>query len=292
MTIESFIDRPDGRRLRLLEQGEPDAPAWMYLHGLPGAADEAWLPEPLAGRVRLLSFDRPGFGGSTPCPDYTLAMLADDISAIADARSVSTIRLLGFSAGGLFALACAGRIGARVARVVSVGAPALHWLNDPDREAAELTAGAWQGARDNPEQLAESLTALTGNGPTLQDAMRSSLSAEDLAVLDQSDTKHRFAQTMAQATRHGAVTSASALARELQLMVSPRGYELGTLPASVCFLHGDSDQLLTVRHLEAFHRSFPQSEAVVLPGQGHYSPLLGPGAPTLWADWMLNEVRE
>lgn len=287
MTIEGFIDRPDGRRLRVQEQGAPDAPVWIYLHGLPGAADEARLPEAVAEKVRLLAFDRPGYGGSTSCPEYTLAMLAEDIGAIADAYSAPTIRLLGFSAGGLFALATARLLGERVSRVVSVGAPALHWLDDPDREAAALTAGAWQGARDNPAQLAEALTALTGDGPTLQEAMRSSLSAEDLAVLDESDTKHRFAQTMAQATRQGPATSASTLARELQLMVSPWRYELETLPASVNFIHGDSDQLLTVRHLEALHQSCPHSRAIILPGEGHYSPLLGPGASALWTDWIL-----
>jgi|GEM_PF-4709443 len=288
--MEGFIDRPDGRRLRVLEQGESDAPVWLYLHGLPGSADEAWLPGAVADRVRLLSFDRPGYGGSTTCSEYTLATLAEDIGAIADAYSVPTIRLLGFSAGGLFALAAARLLGERVSRVVSVGAPALHWLDDPDREAAALTAGAWQGARDNPEQLAEALTALTRDGATLQEAMRDSLSPEDIAIIDQPGIRDRFAQTMAQATCQGAVTSAAALASELQLMVSPWRYELETLPASVHFIHGDSDQLLTVRHLEALHQSCPHSRAVILPGEGHYSPLLGPGASALWAAWILEHA--
>jgi pimeloyl-ACP methyl ester carboxylesterase len=290
LTIEGFIDRPEGRRLRVLEQGESDAPAWLYLHGLPGSADEAWLPGAVADRVRLLSFDRPGYGGSTTCSEYTLAMLAEDIGAIADAYSVPTIRLLGFSAGGLFALSAARLLGERVSRVVSVGAPAIHWLDDPDREAAALTAGAWQGARDNPEQLAEALTALTRDGATLQEAMRDSLSPEDIAIIDQPGIRHRFAQTMAQATCQGAITSAAAFASELQLMVSPWRYELETLPASVNFIHGDSDQLLTVRHLEALHQSCPHSRAVILPGEGHYSPLLGPGASALWTDWILENA--
>ncbi len=285
--IEHNLGRPDGRHLRVLEQGEPSAPVVLYLHGLPGAADEAWLPDEFAGQVRLLAFDRPGFGGSSPCADYDLATMADDVRAIADWLSVSQLTLLGFSAGGLFALACASLLQDRITRVVSVAAPALHWLDDPDREAAPLTAGAWQGARENPASLAQSLMTLTEDAEALKSAMLGSLSPEDVTVLTQSEGRCRFERAMRQATRQGATTSAATLARELQLMVSPWPYDLDGLSASLCFIHGSQDRLLTVRHLEAFRSRCPGSDALEVPGEGHYSLLLGACAPALWVKWIL-----
>lgn len=289
---EYLLDRPDGRRLRVLEQGSPHGQVVMYLHGLPGAADEAWLPETFTDQVRLLAFDRPGFGGSTPCVDYDMALLTEDMVAIADALSVQQMTLLGFSAGGLFALACASLVGDRVTRVVSVAAPALHWLDDPDSEAAPLTAGAWQGARNNPALLAESLRALTSDAVALQTAMRDSLSAEDAAVLKQPEGRQRFERAMERTVEQGEQVSALTLAREVQMMVSPWPYDLEKLTASLCFIHGDCDQLLTVRHLEAFQYCCPKSRAEVLPGEGHYSLLLGPDAPDLWARHILNCVEK
>lgn len=284
---EHYLSRGDGRRLRVLEQGSPDGWPVVYLHGVPGAADEAWLPDAVAERVRLLAFDRPGYGGSTPCPDYDMARMADDVLAIADALSIQKMTLLGFSAGGLFALACASVMGQRVTRVVSVGAPALHWLDDPDSEAAPLTANAWQGARTDPALLADSLMTLTNDASTLQTAMRDSLSLEDLTALDQPEGRDRFECAMRRTVEQGAPVSAATLARDIHLMVSPWHYDLDRLSASLCFIHGDRDQLLTPRHLEAFKKCCPKSDAVVLPGEGHYSLLQGSAAPDLWARWVL-----
>ncbi len=289
---EHYIDRPGGRQLRVLEQGSRNGQVVMYLHGVPGAADEAWLPDEFTERVRLLAFDRPGYGGSSPCPDYDLETMADDVLAIADALSVQKMTLLGFSAGGLFALACAGLMKDRVTRVVSVGAPALHWLNDPDQEAAPLTANAWQGARTDPALLAESLTALTTDVSTLQTALRDSLSVEDIDILDQPEGQRRFECAMRRTIEQGAAVSAATLARDLYLMVSPWPYDLEGLSASLCFIHGDRDQLLTLRHLEAFQKYCPQSDVVVLPGEGHYSPLQGSGASDLWSRWVLKNTNE
>src|SRR5919108_3197173 len=55
--------------------------------------------------LRLVSFDRPGFGGSTPRPGRTVADAAADVAAVADRLGLGRFAVWGRSGGGPFALA-------------------------------------------------------------------------------------------------------------------------------------------------------------------------------------------
>jgi pimeloyl-ACP methyl ester carboxylesterase len=96
-------------------------------------------------RIRLVSFDRPGYGGSTPAP-FGLAAIGADAHAVADDLGVGRFATLGFSGGGPGALAAAAVPGGRVTRVgIASGAGpfrlvpgALDELDDNDRAALSL----------------------------------------------------------------------------------------------------------------------------------------------------------
>jgi pimeloyl-ACP methyl ester carboxylesterase len=87
-------------------------------------------------RVRLhwVSYDRPGYGGSSPHDGRTAVSAAADVAAIADALGIGRFAVLGHSGGGPHALACAALLPERVMAAVSVSAPApfdaagLDWL--------------------------------------------------------------------------------------------------------------------------------------------------------------------
>src|SRR5215813_3435402 len=97
-----------GRVLRVRDAGEPDGAVVMYFHGTPSSRLDLCFGEELAaGRgVRLVCFDRPGYGGSTPAP-FGLASIAADAHAIADELDVARFATLGLSGGGPGALAAA-----------------------------------------------------------------------------------------------------------------------------------------------------------------------------------------
>jgi hypothetical protein len=75
---EMEIDR-GGRVLRARDAGAPGGAVVMYFHGTPGSRLDLCFGEQLAAErgVRLVSFDRPGYGGSTPVP-FGLASIAAD----------------------------------------------------------------------------------------------------------------------------------------------------------------------------------------------------------------------
>lgn len=105
--------------------GERDLHVYDTGSGVPvfwchGTLNLGLPPEPLfrAG-VRWLSYDRPGYGGSTPRPGRTVASAATDISHIADALGVDRFAVFGHSACSFtnsapHALACAALLGDRV----------------------------------------------------------------------------------------------------------------------------------------------------------------------------------
>ena len=81
--------------------------AVVALHGLPGTVrDFRWLGAALAGRVRLVRVDLPGFGG-TPRGGRTVALRARFVVDVLDALGIERAVLLGHSMGGAVATAVA-----------------------------------------------------------------------------------------------------------------------------------------------------------------------------------------
>jgi hypothetical protein len=67
----------------------------MYFHGTPSSRLDLCFGEQLAAEygVRLVSFDRPGYGGSTPA-SFGLASIAADAHAIADELGIARFATL------------------------------------------------------------------------------------------------------------------------------------------------------------------------------------------------------
>ena len=99
----------DGRVLQVLERGHPDGKPVLVHNGTPSSR---LIYEPdvrLAERqgIRLISYDRPGYGGSTAKPGRTVADCAQDVRAIAARLGIERLAIWGISGGGPHALACA-----------------------------------------------------------------------------------------------------------------------------------------------------------------------------------------
>src|SRR4051812_29200684 len=84
------VTAPDGRTLAVLEAGEPDGPAIVAHHGSPGSGRlfRTELESARERGLRLITYDRPGFGGSSPHEGRRVADAAADVAAILDALGV------------------------------------------------------------------------------------------------------------------------------------------------------------------------------------------------------------
>ena len=171
-TLHAYDTRADGNAASPGTSGSPVAVFW--LHGSPNVGSP---PEPLfaaaeANGLRWVSYDRPGYGGSSPHDGRTVASAAADVAAIAEALGIGRFAVLGHSGGGPHALACAALLPERVIAAVSVSAPApfdadrLDWFAGwPPGIAAENRAAAagraaleahWAGAE--PEDMSAFFT--------------------------------------------------------------------------------------------------------------------------------------
>ena len=133
------IQTPDGRILAVDEAGDPAGVPVVVHHGTPGLRPHyAPLVGPDAQErgIRLIGYDRPGYGGSTPRPGRTVGDAAADVDAICDALGLDRICTWGISGGGPHALACAALLPDRVAAAASVAGIAPH-----DAEGLDWLAG-------------------------------------------------------------------------------------------------------------------------------------------------------
>ncbi|HEV2776784.1 MAG TPA: alpha/beta hydrolase [Solirubrobacteraceae bacterium] len=126
--IARFVSLHDGRQLRYLACGPRDGRLVLYLHGAIGSP-HCTGPELDAVThtlgIRYVMVSRPGFGGSDPAPGRSLLSFAADAAALADELGHDRFAVVGVSAGGPYALACAHELPERVAAaaVVSCMAP-------------------------------------------------------------------------------------------------------------------------------------------------------------------------
>ena len=112
---------PDGRTLHGYDREAGQLPVFWH-HGTPNVGEP---PAPLfeaADRsgIRWVSFDRPGYGGSTAQPDRSMGSTADWVSAVADRLGLDSFALMGHSGGSSHALAAAAQLPDRTRAVVAV----------------------------------------------------------------------------------------------------------------------------------------------------------------------------
>jgi pimeloyl-ACP methyl ester carboxylesterase len=62
-----IVSTQDGRQLHITEAGQLDGVPVLALHGTPSAGllYVRWIEDAQARGIRLISYDRPGYGGST-----------------------------------------------------------------------------------------------------------------------------------------------------------------------------------------------------------------------------------
>jgi len=100
----------DGRWIAYLACGPADGLLVFYLHGAIGSPQQV-CPELEAVvdelGVRYVMVSRPGFGESDPLPGRTLTGFAAYLAELADQFGSQRFAVVGVSAGGPYALACA-----------------------------------------------------------------------------------------------------------------------------------------------------------------------------------------
>ena len=221
--------------------------------------------------IRLISYDRPGYGGSERHRDRTVADAASDVAAIADALGIERFSVVGRSGGGPHALACAALLGSRVARAAALctlapsDAEDLNWwegMADSNRKAYQkaevmLTADLARQAgqiRQDPGSL------LRGLGPELAGQDRKVV--EDIAIW------RIIAENHAEALRD----NASGWIDDVLAFRRPWGFRPSVITTTPVLLwHGGDDVFSPVGHTRWLAAQIDSSKLEVQSGAAHFT---------------------
>jgi len=276
--IEHTVRVKAGRVLLALEDGDLGGKPIFALHGTPGCrlAYPPLVAHAQKNGIRLISYDRPGYGGSTAQSGRQIGDVAADVAAIADALGVDRFGVWGFSGGGAPALGCAALLGRRV-----VGAACLSGVAPYPAEGLDWLAGMGElnvedfllMFRDRPawEKKCEEdrKDLLRWTPKQLEEGWASLLSAVDQKALTGTAVDFLVRQA-----HEGLRPGAGGIIDDTLSIALPWGFELEHIRVPVQIWHGEQDRFVPVSHGEWLAARIPDVDAHIEPHQGHVTVFL------------------
>jgi pimeloyl-ACP methyl ester carboxylesterase len=269
------VTAADGRTLAVREAGDPDGVPVFTLHGTPGSnlIYPPYARDAEERGIRLIAYDRPGYGASTRHEGRTIADSARDLETIADALGLERVCVWGISGGGAPALAAAALLPDRVAAAAALAAVApygadgldyfegmgelnvvgarLLLAGDHDAYLAMLEEGRVMMLNGSPEDALEFMSSL------ISDVDREALTLENV----------EFTMKM---TRAGVETGVGGwFDDEIATTVAPWGFDLSSIRVPVLYWHGEQDRFVPFGHGVWLADRIPGVEARLTPDDGH-----------------------
>ena len=269
--MDRIVHTPDGRVLAVEDAGDPagspvlvhnGTPMSRHLYG-PNVADAA------ERGLRLISYDRPGYGGSTPQPGRAVADCAADVRAICAELEIGKLAMWGLSGGGPRVLACAALLpdlvtaAAALASFAPYGADGLDWFD------CIQAADAYRLALTDPDAVRAGLDEAR---KAVLDMTASSLAKEWAPVLPPADTAVLTGELaeFTIRTQHEALAAGSqGWWDDSYGLINPWGFELADIAVPVLLLHGRQDTFVPFAHGQWLATHIPGVEARLLDDDGH-----------------------
>jgi pimeloyl-ACP methyl ester carboxylesterase len=274
---DDAIRLSDGRRLAYAEWGDPQGRCVFLFHGTPHS--RLWCPDETAtasSNVRLVTIDRPGIGGSDVLPQRTFGAWPREVVELADALGVEKFSVVGWSAGGPYAAACAARIPARLTGVGIVCSRHLSQFNIAENPSAERELEAddremFELARRDPnaaaraaaEQHREWVQELRNRPEVVLDGYETP--AGDRWFFEDEERLRGFLDAVRESVRQGP----EAFAREVIDVWLPWGFRVADIATEVHLWHGAQDPIVERRHVDFIVQTLPNARPTVWNDSGH-----------------------
>jgi pimeloyl-ACP methyl ester carboxylesterase len=269
------VVRPGGRTLEVLVDGQATGRPLLFHWGTPSGA--VWFGQlaDAASRagLRLVTYSRPGYAGSTPMPGRSVADAAADVSAILDALGADDFLTAGWSGGGPHALACAALLPDRCAAAASIAGVAPHpaqgldWMAGMGQDNLDEFSAALEGKdalRPVLEKWATELGAV--RGPEVADSLRTLVSDVDKRALT-----GEFAEMLAESFRRAVSKGVAGWLDDDLAFTRPWGFELGSIRRPVAVWQGGQDRMVPFAHGAWLAERIRGARVHLHPDEGHLS---------------------
>jgi pimeloyl-ACP methyl ester carboxylesterase len=290
-STDADVKTADGRTLRYQAVGAPRGTPIFLMHGTPGSRIG---PRPRTSvlyrlGVRLISYDRPGYGGSGRHQGRSVADCAADVAGIADHLGLDTFAVVGRSGGGPHALACAARLPDRVTRAAVLVSFAPNEAGDDLDWYEGMNDANVRGFATDPaeeQKLVESLRLQadrTRRRPvSLLESLRGQISGPDRTVVNDPTIERLLLEAYAEATRpgpYGWIDDVLALRRGW-------GFSLSEVQQRVRLWHGAEDNVVPASHTRWLAERIRGAELHVQTDTAHFGAM---GILPSMLSWLIEE---
>jgi pimeloyl-ACP methyl ester carboxylesterase len=278
----TFATRDDEKKVAFEVSGASDGFPVFLMHGMPGCRAG---PKPRSislyrHGIRLICYDRPGYGRSDRREGRDVADTAQDVAAVATELGLDRFAIVGRSGGGPHALACAAdpvlrEMVTRVAVLVSFAPsdiPGFNWfagMNDDNVRGF---------SRDAPDTAArtreiEELAKRTLEHPRhLMPHLKGQMTLKDRQVVNQFGLRRKIVDAHREALRNGPggwIDDALALCRNWKFELDA----IDTAMTEVLIWHGEEDTFAPVDHAYWLQKQIQGAKVHVEPDAAHFDAM-------------------
>jgi pimeloyl-ACP methyl ester carboxylesterase len=250
---------PDGVKLHYLDEGNPNGPVIVLLHGFTASAHswDQWAAR-LGDRYHLIAIDLPGHGLTSTPADYqgSTEAFRDTLAAFVRARGLQRFALVGNSLGGRVAWTYALAFPDHVEALVLVDAAG--W---PDPRMDAIIQSPMYQALQSPLV-----------GPVLRDLDNTKLVRQGLeaAFVNDALVTDSMVQSYVDFSRApGHRSVLMSLQQELPTQTYATPETLAALRMPTLILWGEHDELVPPAHAEQFRDAIQNSQLTMFPDIGH-----------------------
>ncbi|HEX5448515.1 MAG TPA: alpha/beta hydrolase [Gaiellaceae bacterium] len=267
------VTTASGRVLTVSEGGDPNGAPIVTHAGTPASRLIYPKHDAIAREqgIRLIGYDRPGYGDSDRHSGRSVVDCVDDVHAIADALGLERFASWGISGGGPHVLACAARCDQRLVAVASLAAVApyeadgLDWLAGMGQDNIDEFGAVLAGPEELQAYLEDARAQhLEATAEGMVEVLASLLGAADRSVLNGD-----FAQLMLDSSRLGLRDGVDGWFDDDVAFLEPWGFDLAQIDRPVLLYHGDDDLFVPVAHGRWLAERIPGVEARIDAADGH-----------------------